>query len=317
MPNSIFEPDIRALSAFIRQTILGKDDVIERVVICLLSQGHLLIEDVPGVGKTTLALALANSIEGTFHRIQFTSDLLPSDVLGVPIFNGENRTFEFKPGPIFANVVLADEINRTTPKTQSAMLEAMQDGRVTVEKTTHDLPRPFMVIATQNPIEFHGTYPLPESQLDRFLMRIKMGYPAQADELKILQTKASAVLSSQTACTGARILEIQRAVSEIAVQPEILKYILSIVQKTRESRDLELGVSPRGSLALHRATQARALVQGRTYVTPDDVKDLALPLLAHRVIVSGRRSASKTSSDFRSTAEMIVSDILSSIEVPV
>ncbi|HLG19273.1 MAG TPA: MoxR family ATPase [Bdellovibrionota bacterium] len=314
-----FQNDIAALRSFLGRAVLGKDDVIELVLVNLVAQGHLLIEDVPGVGKTTLALALARSIDGTFQRIQFTSDLLPSDVLGVQIYNSEKHNFEFKPGPIFANVVLADEINRTTPKSQSALLEAMQDGRVSMERTTYDLPRPFTVLATQNPIEFHGTYPLPESQLDRFLMRITMGYPPLDQEMRILQTKEYVPrdIKENPVCTGARVLEMQRAVSEVRVDRSVAQFVLSIIEKTRRSRDLELGASPRGSLALYRAAQARAFVRGELFVTPDDVKSLVVSVLAHRVLVSGRRAGSPTSADARSAAETILKEIVETVEVPV
>jgi MoxR-like ATPase len=313
-----FTKDIQALKNFISESVVGKDDVIELVLISLVAQGHILIEDVPGVGKTTLAVALAQSIEGSFQRIQFTSDLLPSDVLGVTVFNGTSRDFEFKQGPVFTNVLLADEINRTTPKTQSALLEAMQDGSVTIERTTHPLPTPFMVIATQNPIEFHGTYPLPESQLDRFLMRISMGYPDAKAELEILKKKGSHPNSEprRPVCTGAKIMEMQRACSEIRVDPALSKYILDIISHTRKARDLELGSSTRGALALYRATQARALVQGRDFITPDDVKTLVAPTLAHRIIVSGKRAASPTGRDTRSMAEAILNEIIGTLTVP-
>ena len=313
-----FEKEIAALRGSIARAILGKDDVIELTLVSLVAQGHLLIEDVPGVGKTTLALALAKSIDGSFQRIQFTSDLLPSDVLGVTIFRPLTSDFEFKPGPIFANIVLADEINRTTPKTQSALLEAMQDGRVTIERATHELPRPFMVLATQNPIEFHGTYPLPESQLDRFLMRITMGYPASDQELRILEDKKhiSREVAIEPVCAGAKILEMQRAAVEIRVDPAISKYCLDIIQRTRQTRELELGVSPRGALALHRAAQARALVLGRTFVVPDDVKTLVKSVLAHRIILSGKRASHPSSHDLRAAAEGILSELLEEVEVP-
>ncbi|MFH1262517.1 MAG: MoxR family ATPase [Pseudomonadota bacterium] len=314
MPN-----DIALLRTSIRTLVLGKDDVIDLLLICLIGRGHLLIEDVPGVGKTTLALALARSIDGSFQRIQFTSDLLPSDVIGVPVYNAESRNFEFKPGPLFANIVLADEINRTTPKTQSALLEAMQDGHVTVERTTHPLPHPFMVIATQNPTEFHGTYPLPESQLDRFLMRITMGYPTSDGEFRILQTKGSRRSEPElrSVLTGEKVLEMQRAAAACRVDESVSAYILRIADKTRKTQELELGVSPRGSLSLYRAAQARAFVEGRDYVSPDDVKKLVVPVLAHRLIVAGRRAANRTSGDARSAAEEILAEVLAAVEVPV
>ena len=314
-----FEQSLGALRAFLGRSILGKDEAIELTITCLAAQGHLLIEDVPGVGKTTLALALARSIDGTFQRIQFTSDLLPSDILGVQVFNSESRNFEFKQGPIFANIILADEINRTTPKSQSALLEAMQDGKVTIERSTYELPKPFMVLATQNPIEFHGTYPLPESQLDRFLMRITMGYPAQDQELKILKTKeyVARPQTEKPVCHSKKIVELQQAVSEIRVDPAIAQYILTIINRTREHKDVELGISPRGSLALYRACQARAIVLNRMHVVPDDVKTLIVPVLAHRLVISGRRTGTPTSHDLRSTAELILQEITDSVEVPV
>ncbi len=314
-----FEPEISALRASIGRAILGKENVIEQILTCLFAQGHLLIEDVPGVGKTTLALALARSIDGKFQRVQFTSDLLPSDVLGVTIFNSDSRDFEFKPGPIFTNILLADEINRTTPKTQSALLEAMQDGAVTVERTTHPLPQPFMVVATQNPIEFHGTYPLPESQLDRFLMRIPMGYPSLRAEQKILEMKGRRETAHEISpvCPGKRILEMQHAVTEIRVDPSVSEYMLGLVDRTRKVADLELGVSPRGAIALFKASQARAFIQGRDYVTPDDVKALLIPTLAHRLILSSRRAATQSLRDADSLAETILAEIVASVEVPV
>ena len=316
--NHPFEKDIGALRSSISKTVLGKDGAIERAIVCLVAQGHILIEDVPGVGKTTLALAIANSIHGSFQRIQFTSDLLPSDVLGVTIYNSEKQSFEFKPGPVFANVLLADEINRTTPKTQSALLEAMQDGAITVDRETHELPKPFMVVATQNPIEFHGTYPLPESQLDRFLMKISMGYPAPEEEIRILHQKGAAHVqpNGEAVCTQERIIEMQRAVSEVRVDESLGGYMLEIVNQTRKIHDLELGCSPRGALALYRTCQGLAFVRGRTYVTPDDVKELAIPVLAHRLIVSGRRASAPTSQDSRTMAETILKEILASVEVP-
>ncbi|MFH1017481.1 MAG: MoxR family ATPase [Pseudomonadota bacterium] len=314
-----FEKDISALRASIGRAILGKENVIEEILICLLARGHLLIEDVPGVGKTTLALALARSIDGKFQRVQFTSDLLPSDVLGVTIFNSDSREFEFKPGPIFTNILLADEINRTTPKTQSALLEAMQDGAVTVERITHPLPQPFMVVATQNPIEFHGTYPLPESQLDRFLMRIPMGYPSPEAEQRILETKGRRETAHEITpvCSGQRIAEMQHAVTEVRVDPSLSKYMLELVNRTRKASDLELGVSPRGAISLFKASQARAFIQGRDYATPDDIKQLIVPTLAHRLILSGRRSAALGVRDGDSMAQTVLAEIASTVEVPV
>lgn len=314
-----YHSEVIALRQALSNIILGKEAVVEDVLTTLIAGGHLLIEDVPGVGKTTLAVALARSIGGSFQRIQFTSDLLPSDVLGVTIFNATKQAFEFKPGPIFANIVLADEINRTTPKTQSALLEAMQEGSVTVERETHRLPQPFMVIATQNPIEFHGTYPLPESQLDRFLMRITMGYPEAEAELRILKTRGASLHLPEIkpVLDEGKVLKLQQASTEVRVDESISKYMVTIIGQTRKNRDLELGVSPRGALGLYRAIQSRAFIQGRTFATPDDVKQLAMPVLAHRMIVSGRRAASSTSSDTRTMSELVLREILAGVEVPV
>jgi MoxR-like ATPase len=270
---------------------------------------------VPGVGKTTLAHALAKGFDCTFRRIQFTSDLLPSDILGVSVFNQAEQVFEFRRGPIFANVVLADEINRTTPKTQSALLEAMSEGRVSVDNQTYVLPRPFLVVATQNPIEHHGTYPLPESQLDRFMLRIRMGYPdAEAEkEILRLQNHRARLERLQPVLNANEILEAQQAVTEVRVDEALLDYILAIVEATRRSEFLLAGVSPRGTLALHRAAQALAYYEGRDYCVPDDVKRLALQVLAHRVIVNAKYSSPGKRSE---EAEEIVEEILRSIEVP-
>src|SRR5690606_6953259 len=258
----------------------------------LVARGHLLIEDVPGVGKTTLAYALARSFDCTFHRIQFTSDLLPSDLTGVSVYNQVASQFEFRKGPIFANVVLADEINRTTPKTQSALLEAMSEGKVTVEDKTYTLPSPFIVIATQNPIEHHGTYPLPESQLDRFLMRIQMGYPDRLNEKEILRSGISYEQADQLkpVVSGEEILQAQKMVEEVQVRDELLEYIMALVERTRNSEFLDLGISPRGAMALYRAAQAVAFLEGRSYCIPDDIKQLVVPVFSHRVIVSSRYS---------------------------
>ncbi|MFZ0878315.1 MAG: AAA family ATPase, partial [Candidatus Acidiferrales bacterium] len=246
------------LQRSIAQVVKGKDEAIQFALITLLARGHLLIEDVPGVGKTTLAQALARSFRCTFQRIQFTSDMLPSDVIGVSVFDPVRQAFEFKPGPIFANVVLADEINRTTPKTQSALLEAMSEAQITVDNYTHPLPEPFLVVATQNPIEHHGTYPLPESQLDRFLMRIRMGYPARASEKEIIRNGSGAASAGAAPSTmdSADVLAIQESVKQVKVDESLLDYSLEIVERTRTSEQLSLGVSPRGAVMLHRAAQA-------------------------------------------------------------
>src|SRR5688500_15761508 len=265
------------------RVIKGKAEVLRLSLVCLLSKGHLLIEDVPGVGKTTLAHALARSVQCSFHRLQFTSDMLPSDVLGVTIYNAHSELFEFKPGPIFTNFLLADEINRATPKTQSALLEAMNDHQITIDGHSYALSEPFLVFATQNPVEHHGTYPLPESQLDRFLMRIKMGYPSAEDEKEIFrsQSQAHPLSSLRAVISSGEVLQIQETVRGIHIDESIIDYALQIVEKTRNSEFLSLGVSPRGSLALLRACQSRAYVQGRDYCLPDDVKRLAAPVLAH------------------------------------
>jgi MoxR-like ATPase len=306
---------ILQLQNAIESVVQGKPEAVKLALICLLAEGHLLIEDVPGVGKTTLAQSLARVFDCTFRRVQFTSDLLPSDILGVSVFNQASRKFDFRRGPIFANVVLADEINRTTPKTQSALLEAMSEGKVSVDNQTHPLPRPFMVVATQNPIEHHGTYPLPESQMDRFLLRIKMGYPENGAEKEILrrQTRLSDTDSIQPVMQAEDVLAIQSFVRRIRVEESLLDYILAIVEATRRSEFLLIGASPRGSLALRRAAQARAYFEGREYCIPDDIKHLVLPVLAHRVVVSSKYSSPYKRSE---EAEAILAEILQSIEVP-
>jgi MoxR-like ATPase len=298
-----------ALGAAIR----GKPEVVRLSLVCLLARGHLLIEDVPGVGKTTLAHALARAASCRFHRLQFTSDMLPSDVLGVTIYNAHAEAFEFKPGPIFSNFLLADEINRTTPKTQSALLEAMNEGQVTIDGHSHSLPRPFMVIATQNPVEHHGTYPLPESQLDRFLMRLRMGYPDAASERQILRNHERKSPEVTTALTAEDIVALQDTVHRVAVEEALVDYLLAIVERTRNHESLALGVSPRGSQALFRAVQALALVEGREYAIPDDVKRLAAPLFAHRVVINTRTTLAPRRGD---AGERIIEEILNQVEVP-
>jgi MoxR-like ATPase len=275
---------IQSLEKNVARCIVGKPEVVRLAVIGLLARGHLLIEDVPGVGKTTLAAALARSIGGTFARIQFTADMLPSDVLGVSVWDAARGEFSFKPGPLFAHVVLADEINRTTPKTQSSLLEAMNEAQVSLDHTTHALPSPFMVLATQNPREYEGTYPLPESQLDRFLLRVRIGYPDLADEKAILRGAAAApdTLAPALGLDDAR--RLQTLAETVRVADLVLDYVMALVSATRESPRLTLGVSPRGARALVAAARAAALTDGRDYVVPDDVKRLAVPALAHRVI---------------------------------
>jgi MoxR-like ATPase len=272
----------------IERVIVGKRESVEMAIISLLSQGHLLIDDVPGVGKTMLARSLAQSIGCSFGRIQFTPDMLPSDITGVSIFNQVKNEFEYRPGPIIAEVVLADEINRATPKTQSALLEAMQENQVTVDGITHDLPELFMVLATQNPIEYEGTFRLPEAQLDRFLMRIDLGYPDMENEIEILdrQQFIHPIEEIQPVVSVEHVLKARKAIRSVQVAPSIKRYIVEIVRRTRDHSDAYLGASPRGSLGLYRASQARAAVNGREYVIPDDIKALAGPVLSHRMILA-------------------------------
>jgi MoxR-like ATPase len=294
--------------------VLGKPDVIRLAVVALLAEGHLLIEDVPGVGKTLLARALAASIDCSFRRLQFTPDLLPSDILGSSVYHAATGEFLFKPGPIFANVILADEINRTTPRTQSALLEAMNEGQVSVEGQTYPLEHPFLVLATQNPFEFEGTYVLPESQLDRFMMRIRMGYPIRSEERPILASHRGGepVESLRPVLERQEILGLQRAVRSVRVEDSIADYLLDLVHLTRESKDLHVGVSTRGALTLYRAAQSLALVSGRNYVVPDDIKSLAVPVLSHRVVGKSFLQAG----DF-GAAESIIRDLVDRLRVPV
>ena len=314
MTDSALRGNIEKLQANIEKVFIGKTEAVRLVLMGLFSNGHVLIEDVPGVGKTTLARALAQSIRCSFRRIQFTPDLLPTDILGVPIFSSSEDKFVFKRGPIFANVVLADEINRTTPRTQSSLLEAMNDFQVSVDGATHKLPRPFIVLATQNPHEYEGTFPLPESQLDRFLMCIEIGYPSRDDERRVLasQKLAHPLDSLEPVLDGDEVLAIQAAVREVRVEADVTDYILDIVERTRRTEKLEVGVSPRGGLSLSRAAQAMALVEGRDYCLPDDVKRLAVPVLAHRVI----RRAALMAAGGQHERE-IIRDILDETPIPV
>lgn len=306
-------PRLGDLEASLSTVIRGKTDAVRLSLVCLLARGHLLIEDVPGVGKTTLAHALARSTHTDFQRIQFTADLLPGDVLGVTIFNTHTQLFEFKPGPVFTHFLLADEINRATPKTQSALLEAMNEDQITLDGESHRLRQPFMVIATQNPVEHHGTYPLPESQLDRFMMRIRMGYPDTAAERAILRSNGrNGVEALQPVLTEDEVLELQESVHDVTVDDAITDYILAVVDKTRTHDSLTLGVSPRGSQALYRAAQASALLDGRNYVIPDDAKRLFLPVFSHRVIVNSRSALARGTE----AAERILQDILTQVPVP-
>ena len=277
-----------AVLANIERVIQGKPEVIELVLLCLISEGHLLIEDVPGVGKTSLAKALAASIDGTFGRMQFTPDLLPTDVVGLTVWNRNTSEFEFRPGPVFGNIVLADEINRASPKTQSALLEAMAEAQVTVDGTTYPLANPFMVIATQNPIEHEGTYPLPESQLDRFLMRVSVGYPSAESELQILDTHGDhdALADIGPVISAADVEALSAAAKGVHVAPALKGYLVELAGASRRHPHLSLGMSPRATLALQKVARARAATSGRTYVVPDDLKALAEPVLAHRLLVT-------------------------------
>ena len=304
------------LEKTLRRVILGNDEVVRLALATVLARGHLLIEGVPGVGKTTLGHAIARAIDCTFQRVQFTSDMLPSDVLGISIYSALEQQFEFKRGPVFTNVLLADEINRTTPKTQSALLEAMNEGQVTVDARSYDLPQPFLVIATQNPVEHHGTYPLPESQLDRFLMRVRMGYPEASAERDIVRSEAGASFleDMRPVLNGADVLEMQHAVKQVRVDESLVSYALEIVRRTRESEYLSLGVSPRGSQALYRAAQAMAFLHGRSFCTPEDFKPLAVPVFAHRVAVNGHYASAKKKSE---QADEVLREIVERVAVPV
>jgi len=306
---------IERLQQAIETVIKGKREAVRLGIVTLIAAGHLLVEDVPGVGKTTLAHALARALHCNFQRIQFTSDLLPSDVIGLSIYNQHTGVFEWKPGPIFANVVLADEINRTTPKTQSALLEAMAERHVTAEGITHPLPAPFIVVATQNPIEHHGTYPLPESQLDRFMLRLRIGYPAVDDEKQILRDReySDPLDDLRPVMTASEIVELQQSVADVSVDDALVEYLMRIVAATRDSEMLDLGVSPRGTLSLFRAAQALALTEQRSYCIPDDIKRLVLPVFAHRILVSTRFASSMRRSE---EAEAVLTEIMKTVSVP-
>jgi MoxR-like ATPase len=303
------------LESALREVIRGKDEIVRLAVVSLLARGHLLIEGVPGVGKTTLGQAIARALDCSFQRVQFTSDMLPSDVLGISIYSAVEQQFEFKHGPVFTNVLLADEINRTTPKTQSALLEAMNEGQVTVDARSYALPQPFLVIATQNPVEHHGTYPLPESQMDRFLIRARMGYPDSGAEREILRSEAGTTRleNMRPVLSGAEVLELQQEVTTVRVDESLVEYALWIVGKTRESENLSLGVSPRGSQMLYRAAQARAFLAARNFCTPEDFKSLVVPVFAHRVVVNGTYASTLKKSE---QAEQVITDILESTPVP-
>ena len=303
----------RAIRQNASRVIVGKEEVIDLLMVALLCEGHVLFEDVPGIGKTTLAKTLAKSLGCTFQRIQFTPDLLPSDITGITFFNQKKSEFEFRPGPLLAQIVLADEINRATPRTPSALLEAMEERQISVERETVILPRPFIVIATQNPIELEGTFPLPEAQIDRFLMRLHLDYPSHSEERLILQRfKETQPLDDlQPVLTGERLQELQKMIRKVRVEPAIENYIVELVRATRNHSGVELGVSPRGTLALYRSSQAYAAIHGRSYVIPDDVKRVARPVLSHRMIAT-----SQTRLHGR-VMEQIIEEVLNNVPVPV
>jgi MoxR-like ATPase len=306
---------VHRLEENIERVVQGKPQAVRLTVTTLLARGHLLIEDVPGVGKTTLARAMARSLGGSFHRIQFTSDLLPSDIVGVSIYNQENGRFEFKAGPIFANVVLADEINRTTPRTQSSLLEAMSEARVSVDERTYDLAQPFFVIATQNPQEHFGTYPLPESQMDRFLLRIRLGYPAAEDERRVITSGGDDPVEELEAVVALdEVRALQERVDSIRVEAALVDYAMNVVAESRRSPFLALGISPRGAKAWYRGAQAYALVCGRDFVVPDDFKELALPALAHRIVLTSTQDSLGRA---REEAERVLADILDRVPIPI
>jgi len=307
------ESPLVLLQSHIERVFVGKEEVVQDALACLLAGGHLLIEDVPGVGKTTLALSLAKSTGCTFQRIQFTSDMMPSDILGVSVLNPKSQEFEFRQGPVFHQVILADELNRATPRTQSALLESMNERQVTLDNKTLSLPNPFFVVATQNPHEHHGTFPLPESQLDRFMMRLSIGYPDAASEKAILAMgiEHEAVRQIPASLTSEDLLKWMEEVRRVRVASVVDDYLLSLVQATRVAERVEVGVSPRGAIALRKAAQARALLQGRDHVTPDDIKRLAVPVLAHRLIFSSDQIA-----DLRAQSERIIGGLLQTLAVP-
>jgi MoxR-like ATPase len=304
---------VAAVSDNVGRVIQGKPEVIDLVVLCLVSEGHLLVEDVPGVGKTSLAKALATSIDCSFGRVQFTPDLLPSDVVGVNVWNRATSTFEFRPGPVFSNIVLGDEINRASPKTQSALLEAMAERQVTVDGVTHPLERPFMVIATQNPIEHEGTYPLPDSQLDRFLMRVSVGYPSRDAELTILDAHGDhdALVDLGPVITASQVEGMTRAVRSVHVADPLRGYLVDLANATRRHPGVAIGMSPRATLALQRVARALAAMRGRSYVVPDDFKELAGPVLAHRLTLSPEARLQGL------TADDVVADVLQDVPIPV
>ena len=308
--------EVQALCAKIKENmekvIVGKSDKIDLILAALLAKGHVLLEDVPGTGKTVLAKSLAKSIDTKFKRIQFTPDLLPSDLIGINYFNQKEQEFVFRQGALFTNILLADEINRATPRTQSSLLESMEEKQITVDGVTYALDQPFFVIATENPVETQGTFPLPEAQLDRFLIQLSMGYTEKAETVKILERFVNEVPAAnlEAVCTKEQLLEMQEAIREVYIHPDVAGYSVDIVEKTREEEAVQLGVSPRGNLSLLKAAQALAAIRGREFVTPDDIKDLALPVLGHRILLRG-------SSRNRSTQiEKLIGGILETVEVP-
>lgn len=305
--------EIDRLRRNIASVYMGNAQAVDRLIVCLLARGHVLIEDVPGVGKTVLANALAKSIQCSFSRVQCTPDLLPSDITGISVYDRDRGVFDFKPGPIFANIVLADEVNRTTPRTQSALLEAMSEATVSAEGQVHPLPQPFMVVATQNPYEFEGTYFLPESQLDRFLMRISLGYPAPDDESRILhkQPARTTLRALLPVATGEEIVALQQRVDEVVIDQSLVDYVIAIAAATRESDDLQVGVSPRGALALAQAARATAVVSGRIFCVPEDIVSNILPVCAHRVISKTYMHAGDTQ-----TTRRIMQQVLETVRAP-
>ena len=308
-PSAATEAAVERLLNAVSEALVGKPEVVRLALAALIGRGHLLVEDVPGVGKTTLAAALAHAVGGRFSRIQFTSDLLPSDIIGVSVFDARERRFEFRPGPLFANVVLADEINRTTPKTQSALLEAMSERRVSVDGVTRMLPEPFFVVATQN----HGTFPLPDSQMDRFLMRIRIGYPSAEDEMSILAGEGRTVQSEEpgSVIDANGLAALQQAAERVRTVPDILEYMVALARATRSLPGVAIGASPRGSLALLRASRAWALLEGREFVSPDNVKRMALPVLSHRLVMEGAEDGAD-----REAAEQALREVLDTVPVP-
>jgi len=306
-------PILGELRHALSQVLLGKDEAVRLSLICLIARGHLLIEDVPGVGKTTLAESMARLVDASFRRLQCTSDLLPGDITGVSIYRPQFQDFEFRPGPVFSNFLLADEINRATPKTQSALLEAMSEGQVSVDGRTMPLPDPFMVIATQNPTEQQGTYPLPESQLDRFLMRIEIGYPSHQQERAVLRGESLKPQKLVSLLSSIELKSIQHDVGKVHVDPDLVTYLLSLVEKSRSHEGVTLGVSPRGGQALYRAAQASALLDGRDFLIPDDIKQLAVPVFSHRLRLTAQASFGHRHSE---ATRRVIEQILASAEVP-